>query len=64
MKALISFLTTIVVISLLVCIVGWVFATDFLIFDMLLMLVVGVIQIAVPLVILVILIWVALEFLT
>jgi hypothetical protein len=61
MKVLISFLGTLVVISLLVCTVGWIFATDFLIFDILLMLGLFALQIVVPLVILIIIIWVILE---
>lgn len=61
MKVLISFLGTLVVISLLVCVVGWIFVTDFLIFDILLMLVIFAVQIAIPLVILIIIIWAILE---
>ena len=61
MKGLISFLATIMVISLLVCIVGWIFVTDFLIFDILLGLALFTLQIVVPLVILIIIIWVILE---
>lgn len=61
MKVLISFLGTLVVISLLVCVVGWIFETDFLIFDILLMLVLFALQIVVPIVILIIIIWVILE---
>lgn len=61
MKVLISFLGTLVVISLLVCVVGWIFVTDFLIFDILLMLALFALQIVVPIVILIIIIWVILE---
>lgn len=61
MKVLISFLTTIVVISLLICMVGWVFMTDFLIFDILLGLALLVLYIVIPIVILIIIIWVILE---
>lgn len=61
MKALISFLATIIIISLLVCMVGWVFMTDFLIFDILLGLTLLALQIVIPLVILIIIIWVILE---
>lgn len=61
MKVLISFLSTIIVISLLICIVGWIFATDFLIFDILLGLAVLALYIVAPLVILIIIIWVILE---
>lgn len=61
MKVLASFLGTIIVISLVICMMGWVFATDFLIFDVLLMLALLAIQIVVPIVILIIIIWVILE---
>lgn len=61
MKAIASFLGALVVISLLICMVGWVFATDFMIFDILLMLALLAIQIVVPVVILIIIIWVILE---
>ena len=61
MKVLISFLGTLVVICLLVCIMGWMFVTDFLIFDILLMIVIVAFQIVVPLVILIIIIWAILE---
>lgn len=61
MKVLISFLGTLVVISLLVCVVGWLFVTDFLLFDILLMVALVAFQIAIPLVILIIIIWVILE---
>lgn len=61
MKVLISFLGTLIVICLLVCIMGWMFVTDFLIFDILLMIVILAFQIVVPLVILIIIIWAILE---
>ena len=61
MKVLISFLGTLVVISLLVCAVGWLFVTDFLFFDILLMIAIIAFQIAIPLVILIIIIWAILE---
>ena len=61
MKVLISFLGTLVVISLLVCVVGWIFVTDFLIFDILLMLGLFALQIVIPIVILIIIIWAILE---
>jgi hypothetical protein len=38
MRALISFVYSLIVIALLICIVGWIFATDFFIFDILLLL--------------------------
>ena len=61
MKVLISFLATIVVISLLVCMVGWIFMTDFLIFDILLGLSLLALQIVIPIVVLIIIIRVILE---
>lgn len=61
MKVLASFLAAIVVISLVICMMGWVFTTDFLIFDVLLMLALLAIQIVIPIVILIIIIWVILE---
>ena len=61
MKVLISFLGSLIVICLLVCIMGWMFVTDFLIFDILLMVAILAFQIAIPLVILIIIIWVILE---
>lgn len=61
MRGLISFLAAIIVIALLVCTVGWVFATDFLIFDILLGMALLALQIVIPLVILIIIIWAILE---
>lgn len=61
MKVLISFLGSLIIICLLVCIMGWMFVTDFLIFDILLMIVILAFQIVVPLVILIIIIWAILE---
>jgi hypothetical protein len=61
MKVLISFLATIIVLSLLVCMVGWIFATDFLIFDILLGLALLALQIIIPIVVLIIIIWAILE---
>lgn len=61
MKVLISFLGALVVISLLVCVVGWLFVTDFLFFDILLMIAIITLQITIPLVILIIIIWAILE---
>lgn len=61
MRGLISFLSTIIVLSLLVCIVGWIFTTDFLIFDILLGLALFALQIIIPIVVLIIIIWVILE---
>ena len=61
MKVLISFLGSLIVICLLMCIMGWMFVTDFLIFDILLMVAILAFQIVIPLVILIIIIWVILE---
>ena len=61
MKVLISFLGSLIVICLLVCIMGWMFVTDFLIFDILLMVAILAFQIVIPIVILIIIIWVILE---
>jgi hypothetical protein len=47
MRALISFVVSIIAIALLICIVGWIFATDFFIFDILLWLAVIILQVAV-----------------
>lgn len=61
MRGLISFLSTIIVLSLLACIVGWIFTTDFLIFDILLGLALLALQIIIPIVVLIIIIWAILE---
>ena len=65
MKMLISFLAAIIVIplvvSIFICMLGWIFVADFLIFDIILGLVLFGLQIVVPLVILIIIIWVILE---
>lgn len=61
MKALAGLFIFIVILALLVCVVGWIFATDFLIFDILLMLALIAIQFIVPIVILIIIIWAILE---
>lgn len=65
MKVLISFLAAIIVIplfvSIFICMLGWLFVADFLIFDIILGLVLFGLQIVVPLVILIIIIWVILE---
>lgn len=47
MRGLISFVVSIIVLALLICIVGWIFATDFFIFDILLWLAVIILQVAV-----------------
>lgn len=58
MKALLGFLIFIVVISLVICTVGWIFATDFLIFDIILMLALIVLRIAFWVFIVVVILWV------
>lgn len=62
MKALISFVTSIIVIALIICVLGWIFATDFFIFDILLWLAVIILQVAVyvglPILGIIILLWV------
>ena len=61
MRALISFLGTLIVIAFLICVVVWIFSTDFLIFDILLL--IGIISVIVvlPVVLLLIVIWAILE---
>jgi hypothetical protein len=46
MKAILGFLISIVVITLLICIAGWMFITDFLIFDIILILALIILKIA------------------
>lgn len=62
MKGLISFVTSIIVIALIICVLGWIFATDFFIFDILLWLAVIILQVAVyvglPILGIIILLWV------
>ena len=65
MKGLISFLGSIIVIALVFCVICWIFATDFFLLDILLMLGLFAIQIAiwvvVPIVIIIGVIWVIKE---
>lgn len=62
MKGLISFVTSIIVIALIICVLGWIFATDFFIFDILLWLAVIILQVAVyiglPILGIILLLWV------
>lgn len=62
MKGLISFVVSIIVLALLISIVGWIFATDFFIFEILLWLAVLILQIALyvglPLLVIVGILWV------
>lgn len=61
MKILISFLGTLIVIAFLICAVGWIFVTDFLIFDILLWLFLIAIKIVAILVVLIITIRILIE---
>jgi hypothetical protein len=61
MKALAGLFIFIVILALLVCVVGWIFATDFLIFDILLTLALIAIQFIIPIIVLIGIIWVILE---
>lgn len=61
MRGCLSFVVSIAVIALLICLVSWIFATDFLIFDILLLFVLMALHIVVALVIIVIVIWVIKE---
>jgi hypothetical protein len=62
MRGLISFVVSIIVLALLISIVGWIFATDFFIFEILLWLAVLILQIALyvglPLLVIVGILWV------
>ena len=55
------FLGTLLVLAVIVCVLGWLFETDFLLFDILLILGLLVLQIIIPLILLIIAIWVLLE---
>ena len=61
MRGLISFVVSIIVLALLISIVGWIFATDFFIFEILLWLAVLILQIALyvglPLLVIVGILW-------
>lgn len=65
MRGLISFVVSIIVLALLISIVGWIFATDFFIFDILLWLAVIILQVFVyvglPILGLIAIIWVIIE---
>lgn len=58
MRALISFVASIIVIAFLICLVGWIFVTDFFIFDILLLLGWFAIQCIFWIVIIIIILWV------
>lgn len=55
------FLERILTLALVICIVVWVFETDFLLLDILLLLGLIALQLAIPLVLLIIVIWVIIE---
>jgi hypothetical protein len=56
-----KFIETILTLAFVICVVGWVFETDFLLLDILLVFGLIAIQIAIPLVLLIIVIWVIKE---
>ena len=55
------FIETILTLAFVICVVGWVFETDFLLLDILLLFGVIALQIAIPLILLIIVIWVIKE---
>ncbi len=55
------FIETILTLAFVICVVGWVFETDFLLLDILLVFGLIAIQIVIPLVLLIIVIWVIKE---
>jgi hypothetical protein len=55
------FLETIIALALAICIVGWMFETDFLLLDILLSLGIIAIQIAIAFILLIIVIWIIKE---
>ena len=61
MRGCLSYVISIAAIALLICLVSWIFETDFLIFDILLTLGLIALYIVVALVIIVIVIWVIKE---
>jgi hypothetical protein len=56
-----KFIETILTLAFVICVVGWVFETDFLLLDILLVFGLIAIQIAIPLVLLIFVIWVIKE---
>ena len=46
MRGCLSFLLSIIVIALIICVLGWVFSTDFIIFDILLIFALFILQLA------------------
>ena len=58
MKGCLSFLLSIIVIALIICVLGWVFSTDFFIFDILLLLGWFALKVVFWIVIVIIILWV------
>lgn len=61
MRTLISFLLTIIMLSCMVSVVGWLFATDFLLLDILLVLGWLALWFIAPIVLIIVVIWIILE---
>lgn len=65
MKGCLSFLLSIIVIALIICVLGWVFSTDFIIFDILLIIALFILQLAfwvfVPILVIILVIYVIQE---
>lgn len=61
MRGCLSYVISIAAIALLICFVCWIFATDFLIFDILLELALIALRVVIALVIIVIVIWAIIE---
>jgi hypothetical protein len=58
MRGCLSFLLSIIVIALIICVLGWVFSTDFFIFDILLLLGWFALKVVFWIVIVIIILWV------
>ena len=65
MKGCLSFLLSIISIALIICVLGWVFSTDFIIFDILLIIALFILQLAfwvfVPILVIILFIYVIQE---
>lgn len=65
MKGCLSFLLSIIVIALIICVLGWVFSTDFIIFDILLIIALFILQLAfwvfVPILVIILVIYIIQE---
>lgn len=65
MRGCLSFLLSIIVIALIICVLGWVFSTDFIIFDILLIIVLFILQLAfwvvVPIIVIIVVIYIIQE---